>query len=219
MAGEGGRDGAVVLGLVAPSGIPRDLADQIAAELPGQLENRLADVNWQGRVAGAERADTTPTSEALRQAVRRRMHAEGWDLAVALTDLPLRANRRPVTAHASAMYRVGLLSVPALGARSVPRRAMQAVLNLVEGLLGEQVGRGSDAGETGRAHRIRRRLDELRSPLGRRRADEDGTIAFVGATLRATCGSSSAWSTRTSRRASSRACRARWRYRSVPPPT
>src|SRR3954454_4240157 len=184
MAGEGGRDGAVVLGLVAPSGMPRELADQIAAELPDQLENRLGDVNWQVRVAGAERADTTPTSEELKQAVRRRMQDEGWDLAVALTDLPLRANRRPVTAHASAMYRVGLLSVPALGARSVPRRAMQAVLNLVEGLLGEQVGRSADAGEPGRADRMRRRLDELRSPLGRRRADEAGTIAFVGATLR-----------------------------------
>ena len=61
---------------------------------------------------------------------------------------------------------------------------MRAVLNLVEGLLGEEVGRGSDVGETGRAQRMRRRLDELRSPLGHGRADEDGTIAFVGATLR-----------------------------------
>src|SRR4051812_26987841 len=177
------RDGTVVLGLVAPSGVARELADQIAAELPGELGGRLGDVNWQVRVGGAERADMTPTTEALKQSVRRRMHDEGWDLAVGLTDLPLRANRRPVIAHASAMYRVGLLSVPALGARSVPRRAMQAVLNLVEGLLGEEVGR-SDPGDTSRTPRMRQRLDELRSPLGRRRADEDQTIAFVGATLR-----------------------------------
>src|SRR3954471_23949784 len=167
MSSERGRDGAVVLGLVAPSGMPRELADQIAAELPRQLGHRRGDVNWQVRVAGADRADTTPTSEALKQAVRRRMHDEGWDLAVALTDLPLRAHRRPVIAHASAMYRVGLLSVPALGARSVPRRAIQAVLNLVEGLLGEDVGGGRDASETARVHRMGQRLDELRSPLGR----------------------------------------------------
>jgi hypothetical protein len=184
MTCEGGRDGAVVLGLVAPSGMPRELADEIAAELPDQLGNRVGDVNWQVRVADAERADTTPNSEALKQAVRRRMRDERWHLAVALTDLPLRANRRPVIAHASAMYRVGLLSVPALGARSVPQRALQAVLNLVEGLLGEDVGRGSDPGETSRTHRMRQRLDELRSPLRRGRADEDRTIAFVGATLR-----------------------------------
>src|SRR3954453_21205915 len=154
MTGERGGDGAVVLGLVAPSGVPRELADQIAAELPGELRDRVGDVNWQVRVAGAERADATPTSEAFKQAVRRRMQAEGWDLAVALTDLPLRANRRPVPAHARAKDRVGLLSVPALGARSVPRRALRAVLNLVEGLLGEDVGRDSDASGTGRALRM-----------------------------------------------------------------
>src|SRR3954462_8416610 len=140
-----GRDGTVVLGLVAPSGVARGLADQIAAELPGELGGRLGDVNWQVRGGGGGRGGVTPTTEALKQSVRRRMQDEGWDLAVGLTDLPLRANRRPVTAHASATYRVGLLSVPALGARSVPRRAMQAVLNLVEGLLGEEVGRGSEA--------------------------------------------------------------------------
>src|SRR3954469_5012724 len=179
-----GRDGTVVLGLVAPSGVARELADQIAAELPGELADRLGDVNWQVRAAGAQRAETTPSTEALKQSVRRRMQDEGWDLAVGLTDLPLQANRRPVTAHASAMYRVGLLSVPALGARSVPARAMRAVLNLVEGLLGEEVGRRQRRGESGRAHRMRQRLDELRSPLGRSRADEDATIAFVGATLR-----------------------------------
>src|SRR4051794_21716589 len=184
MTSERGRADAVVLGLVAPSGGPRELADQIAAELPAELASRLGDVNWQVRVGGAERADVTPSTEALKQSVRRRMRDEGCDLAVGLTDLPLRANRRPVTAHASAMYRVGLLSVPALGARAVPRRALRAVLNLVEGLLGEGVGRDRDASGTGRAHRMRQRLDELQSSLGPSRAEEDGTIAFVGATLR-----------------------------------
>ena len=220
MTNERGRDGTVVLGLVAPSGMSRELADEIAEELPGELGDRVGDVNWQVHaVAGAERADTTPTSEALKQAVRRRMQDEGWDLAVALTDLPLRANRRPVTAHASAMYRVGLLSVPALGARSVSRRAMRAVLNLVEGLLGEQVGRGSDAGGTGRADRMRQRLDDLQSPLGRRRAEEDGTSRSSVRRCGATCGCSSAWSARTSLSASSRDCRARLRPHWAPPLT
>lgn len=184
MSGERGRDGAVVLGLVAPSGTPRELADQIAAELPGQLGDRVGDANWQVQVTGAERADTPPNTEALKQSVRRRMRDEGWDLAVGLTDLPLRADGRLVTAHASAMYRVGLLSVPALGARSVPGRAMRVLLNLVEGLLGEEVGQRQRRGRNQRAHRMRQRLDELRSPLGRSQANEDGTIAFVSATLR-----------------------------------
>jgi len=61
---------------------------------------------------------------------------------------------------------------------------MRVVLYLVEGLLGEGVGRGDDADATGRAHRMRQRLDELQSPLGPGRTGEDGTIAFAGATLR-----------------------------------
>src|SRR4051812_40300304 len=61
MTSEGGRDGPVVLGLIAPSGMPRELADQIAEELPAELGNRVGDENWQVRVASAERADMTPT--------------------------------------------------------------------------------------------------------------------------------------------------------------
>ena len=80
MTSDRGRDGAVVLGLVAPSGMPRELADQIAEELPGRLENEVGDVDWEVRVAAAERADTTPTIEALLQAVRRRMRDQGWHL-------------------------------------------------------------------------------------------------------------------------------------------
>src|SRR3954468_6122207 len=45
MTGERGRDDAVVLGLVAPSGVPRDLADEIAGELPGRLGDQVGDVN------------------------------------------------------------------------------------------------------------------------------------------------------------------------------
>jgi hypothetical protein len=63
MTDEGGRDGAVVLGLVAPSGMPRELADQLAAELPGELGNHLepADI----RDASALSAATTALADRL----------------------------------------------------------------------------------------------------------------------------------------------------------
>ena len=83
MTSDRGREGAVVLGLVAPSGIPRGLADHIAVRLPGRLGNRVGEVTWQVRVADAERADATPGRRgALPQAVRRRMQDKGWDRAV-----------------------------------------------------------------------------------------------------------------------------------------
>jgi uncharacterized membrane protein HdeD (DUF308 family) len=91
-----------------------------------------------------------------------------------LTDLPLRAGRRPVTAHASAAHGVGLVSVPALGAVGRDRRLRAAVVRLVERLLREGEDRSA----------VSRRLHELASPLGHARQRDDGTIRFVGAALR-----------------------------------
>ena len=76
-----------------------------------------------------------------------------------ITDLPLRIRPRPVVADASATHGVGRVSLPALGAVQLRRRASDAVLRLVDGLLGEGVeASGRDAG-----HRLRvgRRLAEI----------------------------------------------------------
>lgn len=40
---------------------------------------------------------------------------EGWDLVVCLIDLPLKAHRRPVVAHASPLHGVAVVCLPALG--------------------------------------------------------------------------------------------------------
>jgi hypothetical protein len=48
-------------------------------------------------------------------AARRRLLDGNWDLVMVATDLPLRAARRPVVAHASPLHGVAVLSVPALG--------------------------------------------------------------------------------------------------------
>jgi hypothetical protein len=121
-------------------------------------------------------------------------------MGVGLTELPLRAGRRPVTAHASATHGVGLLSVPALGARNLQRLLLTAVLHLIEGLLGESVG-GGRADDPGRRARIARRLGEL----GRRWAGHGcATTARSASSARrsaGTSGNSSAWFGRTSRRA------------------
>jgi uncharacterized membrane protein len=113
--------------------------------------------------------------------LRRRLLDEDWDLAIGITDLPLRSGRRPVTAHASASHGVGLLSLPGLGGLRVGRRARRAAVHVVEGLVGESVGVAGDDG--GRAGRLSRRLKELASPLGHAQAREDGSIRFVGAAL------------------------------------
>ena len=165
---------ALVIGVLASEGVARELAGEVADKLADDLAEAHPDVDWRTVAAEEEPADAASDSRELVEAVRRRLLSEGWDLAVGLTQLPLHAGRRPVSAHASATHGVGLVSVPALGALSLRRRLRKALVHVVEGLLGERDGHSS---------RLPSRLAELTSPLGRAR-EADGTIRFVGATLR-----------------------------------
>jgi hypothetical protein len=78
-------------------------------------------------------------------AARARLLAEDWDLALAVTDLPLTLDRRTVVAHASPLHSVALLSQPALGAVGYRKRALQTALRLVAALLpgDEDAGAGA----------------------------------------------------------------------------
>jgi hypothetical protein len=174
--------GPIVVGIVAAPGAAREYAEELAATLPADLSERFPGVEWRAEVAEADPAQPTANARELVEAVRRRLLGEGWDLAVGLTDLPLRAGRRPVTAHASASHGVGLVSLPALGAVGLSRRLRSAVVHLIEGMLGESVGARGEV--SGRDARLGRRLRELGSPLGRAHVHDDGTVGFVGATLR-----------------------------------
>ena len=125
-----------------------------------------------------------------------------------MSDLARRADRPSATGRTGALSRPTQApctgsagcTVPALGARSVPRRAMRAVVSLVEGLCsGEEVVLGGDARRRGgAAHRdapAPRRASA--SPPG---SDLPGTDVDRDDRVRrarrcgATCGCSSAWS-------------------------
>jgi hypothetical protein len=175
----------VVIGIIAAPGTTLQLARQLAHDVPRELHKRFPDVEWRAEVAEEEPAELWTTGRELVDAVRRRLLEEGWDLAIGLTELPLRAAHRPVTAYASATDAVGLVSVPALGVVGVRRRLLGAVVNLVEGLLGEAVQDDEDElGDAERHGRIVARLKELASPLGQARLHEDGSVRFIGAVLR-----------------------------------
>jgi hypothetical protein len=173
----------VVVGVVAPPGAAREVARDLVEELPEALVAQFPDVEWRAVLAEAEHVAPSTDSRELIEMLRQRMLAEGWDLAIGVTDLPLRAGQRPVTAHASATHGVGLVSLPALGGVSRQRRLRTAVIHLIEGLLGESVPRSGNAESARRSRRMAGRLHELRSPLGRARVHEDGTVRFVGAVL------------------------------------
>ncbi|MGH3096673.1 MAG: hypothetical protein ACRDMV_11830, partial [Streptosporangiales bacterium] len=56
---------------------------------------------------------------------------QGWDLAIAVTDLPLRGGGRVIVADASPAHGVGVVSLPALGVSRLRNRLTDAAVTLV----------------------------------------------------------------------------------------
>jgi hypothetical protein len=179
------RADTVVVGLLAAPGISFDLAQQVARDLPRALRRRFPQVRWDVAVKPEPMAAASDSDVDLVQIARERMLAEGWNLVICLTDFPLHVGPRPVTAHASVTHGVGLVSVPALGPVALDERVRDAVLRLVEGLLGESVDDSDREDDRRRQERIRGRLQELASPsVGRAEAKEDNSVRFVRAVVR-----------------------------------
>jgi hypothetical protein len=157
----------VTIGFIAAPGLPADLADDVATQLIRTMAARYPDANWRTRlvVDGLVPA-SAPTTELV-DAAHRRLLGEDWEMAICLTDVPLRIGRRPLAGHASPTHRVGLVSVPALGPRNVGERAVDTAL----GMLGVLLDLPSDvlaSDDHGSHPRLQQRLVDL-SEL----ADED----------------------------------------------
>jgi hypothetical protein len=164
---------------------PTEVAESLAEDLPGLLADRVTDaVSWRVPVrTDPAVADMSHGVEAIDFA-RARLLRDGWDMAVCITDAPLRIGTRPVVADASATHGVALISLPALGAVQTRRRARDAVIRLVDGLVGESL----ELGERGprRRARVSHRIASLAAPI---RAveppdDDDVDLRFVAAVVR-----------------------------------
>ena len=161
-----GERSSLRLGLEAEPPL-RDLARRIAADLEERLRARFPDIEWTVEVLDGEVKDPQARIAELVKQARDTMLDRGVDLAVCLTEIPLRAGGRPLTAQASAADGVALVSVPALGPLDVDGRVVDTAVDAVAALVGDR-----DAPA---------RLEELGSPLGSMHVQEDGTIRFTGA--------------------------------------
>jgi hypothetical protein len=172
-----------VLGLLADPDLPADIARQLAEDLPDLLAERVSNrVAWRVEVVREDLAAGAAGGVEMIDHARARMLEEGWDLAIALTDLPLRINRRPVVAYASAAHGVALVCLPALGPLQIRRRAQEAILRLVDGLVGESLELDRAGGE--RRRRVGRRLAELAAPIRRIAGEDDGDVRLVASVVR-----------------------------------
>jgi hypothetical protein len=157
----------------------RDLAERIADDLAAGLARRFPDIEWRVELGEGAAKDPHARIVELVRGARDELLDRGWDLIICLTDIPLLSEGRPLTAHASATDGVALISVPALGAIDVEDRVREAALDLIEGLVGED-----DEDDEDRRERVRKRLEELASPIGSAQVREDDTIRFSNAVIR-----------------------------------
>jgi len=88
--------GSVAVGVVGAHGLSKELTDQLADDLPHALGQRHGNTEWQVCVREVAAAEPSADSSELFESVRGRLLTEGWDLALGLTELPLRSGKRPI---------------------------------------------------------------------------------------------------------------------------
>jgi uncharacterized membrane protein len=138
----------VQLGLIVTPTLAIDAVGQLTEELSDVLRRRYPTVCWE---VTAVRDSLTPAPVQLTElvdAARERLLAEDWELAVCVTDLPVRLERRPLVTHTSKTHGIALVSLPALGPLKVRQRLLEAIVGAVDVLVGDAPG-------------VQRRLKEL----------------------------------------------------------
>lgn len=135
------------LGLLVPPQIPEEVAEKLADDLRDLLPaHGEGTEEWELTFARDERVpdaegdrrpahpDARHDSEEL-DAVQDFKQEQGWDAAVCVTDLPLRAGSRALVGEARRQDRVALVSLPALGPVRWRRRARTALRTLLRDVL------------------------------------------------------------------------------------
>ena len=116
------------------SGAEERLARDLEAPAAQALSRRAV-----GAGAGAGEGLVEPPARLtdLVDAARAFLLARDWDLAVVVTEVPLRLGRRPMLSHASPTHGVALISLPALGVMHVGRRLRDAAGDAIAALIGD----------------------------------------------------------------------------------
>ncbi|HKC30013.1 MAG TPA: hypothetical protein VKB75_18505 [Jatrophihabitans sp.] len=171
----------MVVGLLTAPGLSQQVADHLARQLPARLAQRHPEFEWHVVLRAEPLLGTPGVGVDLVQLAREQIRREGWQLAICLTDLPLHAGRRTLTAQASVVLGVGLVSLPALGPVDLDERALQATMRVIDTLLQRDVARR--AGSKG-GRRAWPRLPDVRqvaSPLGHVDTPDEATVRYIAA--------------------------------------
>lgn len=146
------------MGVLSAPELPAQVAEQLVRQLPALLERRLGS-SWLLILADEPQlGGETSLAEIADTAVAWR-EREQLDLVICLTDVPLRAGRRPLVAAASVPERIAIIALPAFGATRLRARVREAALALIAAIV------EGDLEERPRRPLIRPRVGDLFAPV------------------------------------------------------
>lgn len=143
-------DRRVTVGIVADPGVPTEIAERLAEEVPDQLRSRVSeDVDWRVLASSEELPLGDDGTIDIAEKAEEKGRSEHWDLLVCLTDLPRIEPEGAVVADADTSSGAALVSVPAIGSIRLLPYARRVVVHLVGLLAREALGIASDSERDG----------------------------------------------------------------------
>lgn len=161
----------LVLGIVVPPTLGADAMQELGDALPQLLQDFYPGVAWRVSLLTGILDGQAPAE--LLETARDRLLDEDWDLAVVVSDLVLRAGRKPVLTQISPVHKVGLVSLPAV--RAVGSRGNAATT--IARLVGPLAGWDEHDEPEDRARRAREMADDLPD------VDDENPVQFTGRVL------------------------------------
>jgi uncharacterized membrane protein len=151
---------AIKLGLVVTPAVDEEAVQRLAEDVGRELTERYPGVRWE--VAAVRDSLVTPPAalSEVFDAARARLLEGNWDLAVHVTELPLRVARRPIVTHSSRTHGAAIVSLPALGLHRTSRRLVESIADAVGVFVGDSSTRNKPR-RISHPGRVQRRLVEL----------------------------------------------------------
>jgi hypothetical protein len=122
------------------------LARDIAKTLPDSLREEISDeVVWSVEVVSDPLTGSNVAVDDILDEIGEKKGAYGWDYAIALTDLPIRSEKRIIIARTGRDLDLGVISVPPLGAIRIHPRTRDMILELMDDLCSETLSEDTPA--------------------------------------------------------------------------
>lgn len=173
--GANNAESRITVGILTdPVAMPILMGTQLADDLPRVLSNHVDPTReWTMQVHRERLPPSDSRHTAIMELAQTKMDEHGWDIAVCVTDLPMRSGKQAIMGDMNSGRRVVVVSLPAFGVMNLRRRVRAVVAQLIA-----DIHRPGNF-EEGTEQHARRRLSVLERRFRRRTPDQSGVDARI----------------------------------------